>query len=74
MIKVFCPICETNIELKEGTKEGKRFSCPTCFAQLGLRKIKGEYKAVCALCKDPQMDCRNCDERERTRVEKDLIS
>ena len=74
MIKVKCPICDTEIEFKEGTKNGTRYSCPTCFAQLSLRKVGGQYKAACALCKKVNMDCKTCDERERTRVEKDLIS
>jgi hypothetical protein len=41
MIKVTCPICESNLELKDGTKTNTRFSCSTCFAQLSL-KIEGK--------------------------------
>jgi hypothetical protein len=40
-----------------------------------VMKIAGEHKAVCAFCKNPKNHvCSNCDEREQTRTEKDLIS
>lgn len=71
---VKCPICETNIELKDSTKERTRFSCPVCFAQLALSRSNGKSRAICALCKKPNPECSSCDEREQTRVEKDLIS
>lgn len=73
MIQVNCNICDTRIELPDGTAEGKRFTCPTCFAQLSLKKLKGKLVAACAMCKKIVMECEVCDEREAIRVEKDLI-
>lgn len=73
MIKVQCPVCESPNELKDNHKEGQRFSCGTCFAQLTIRKIKGKLVAVCALCKKSDMECKVCDERESRRIENDLI-
>lgn len=73
MIEVSCPICENMNELKPDTKEGARFSCQTCFAQLALKKAGSKFRAVCALCKKANMDCATCDELEMKRAEKDLI-
>ena len=73
MTKVTCPVCETKFEISQSVKPGGRFSCPHCFAQLALRKIGKEHKAVCAICKSPTMDCKSCDELEIRRTEKDLI-
>ncbi len=68
-----CPICEHPIQIPETEKERTRITCPHCFAQLGLRKHKGEWILGCAFCKEPTFDPGDCDECERRHEKKKLI-
>ena len=64
-----CPVCENQIELTEGAKEGKRITCPHCFAQLAWHKHKGKFFLACPTCREEIFDPMNCEECER-RIEK----
>jgi hypothetical protein len=64
-----CPVCENPIELTEGAKEGKRVTCPNCFAQLAWHKHKGKFFLACPTCKEAAFDPMNCEECDR-RIEK----
>ena len=54
-LSIKCTVCEHPIELKEGTSDGERVTCPNCFAQLIVRLDMGRKKLICALCSDPSI-------------------
>ena len=68
-----CPICENDIEIPDKTEPGKRITCPTCFAQLGLFKHGGVQILGCAICKDPVFDPESCAQCERRREKKKIL-
>lgn len=71
--KLNCPVCENEIEISEGAKEGKRLTCQNCFAQLALYKYKGKKLLACAFCKEPLFDPEQCEGCERRREKKKII-
>lgn len=73
MIRLNCPVCEHKIELADSVKDGKRITCPNCFAQLGLFKTKKQIILGCAVCKEPVFDPSLCGECERHREKKRAI-
>ncbi len=71
--KLECPICENEIEIPEGAKEGTRLTCQTCFAQLALYLHGGEKVLGCAFCKEEIFDPDQCAECERRREKKKIL-
>lgn len=65
-----CPICEAQIEIPAGPREGKRITCPNCYAQLGIHRHKGKWVLGCAICKEPVFDPSLCEECERRHEKK----
>lgn len=72
-MKLTCNICEGKIDVPENTKSGTRITCPHCFAQLGIYKVKGELVVGCALCKEAVFDPTSCGECERRREKRTII-
>jgi len=70
MAKVKCSVCEHELNLPDETKEGERFSCPNCFAQLALRIVNGKKVARCAVCNKEVLECSEDCERRLTEREK----
>lgn len=69
--KFKCPVCEHEIQLQEGTKDGDRITCPNCFAQLAIKIEEGRKKLKCALCANPKLaDCKPDCERRQTEIER----
>lgn len=68
-----CNICETTIDIPNKAKSGERITCPNCFAQLALYKIKGKFVLGCAICKEVVFDPDNCARCERNRERKALL-
>lgn len=68
-----CNICEGDIDVPDDTKPGTRITCPHCFSQLGLYKVKSKFVVGCALCKEPVFDPTACGECERRREKKSII-
>lgn len=70
MHKVKCSVCESPLELPDDIKEGDRFTCTNCFAQLALKIINGKMQARCAVCRKEVLECpQDCEtkfsEREK---------
>ncbi|MFA4966852.1 MAG: hypothetical protein WC624_01365 [Candidatus Margulisiibacteriota bacterium] len=64
MTKLKCTVCEHEIDLPDNTKEGARFTCPNCFAQLSLQIINGKKVARCAVCNKELKECGvDCERR-----------
>ncbi len=72
-MKLTCNVCEIQIEIPDKAKPGMRVTCPNCFAQLGLYKVKNEYYLGCALCKDVVFDPTACSKCERNREKKTIL-
>jgi len=70
MHKVKCTVCEHEIELPENIKEGDRFTCSNCFAQLALKIIQGRMEARCAVCPIDVLECPEDCERKFAEREK----
>jgi len=70
MHKLKCTVCEHEIELPETVKEGDRFTCPNCFAQLALKIAHGRLVARCAVCQKESLDCPMDCERKYSEREK----
>jgi len=70
MYKVHCNICSFEIELPKSTKEGDRFTCPNCFAQLSLSIKDGKPKAKCAVCQKGFIECGEDCERKLSEKER----
>ena len=68
-----CNICEYKIDVPDGTKPGARFTCPNCFAQLGLYKVRGQFVLGCAICKEAVFDPNACAMCERNRERKAIL-
>jgi len=68
-----CNICEWKIDIPEKAKPGDRITCPNCFAQLGLYKVRGQFVLGCAMCKEPAFDPANCEDCERRREKRSLL-
>jgi len=68
-----CNICENKIEISSKAKPGDRLTCPNCFAQLGLYKVKGQFFLGCAICKEAVFDPNACARCERYREKKALL-
>jgi len=68
--KVSCTVCDFPIELSESTKEGDRFTCPNCFAQLAFRIEAGKMVALCAMCNKTLRECGDDCERKLNEREK----
>jgi primosomal protein N' len=71
--KLSCPVCENEIEIPEGAKEGSRLTCQNCFAQLALYHHGGEKLLGCAFCKEPVFDPEKCADCERRHEKKKII-
>ena len=69
-----CPICESNFDVADNTKPGQRLSCPTCSAQLALRKHRGKLVLTCPTCKEEIFDPQNCEECETKREKQRLLN
>ncbi len=72
-MRLKCNVCETEIEIPNNAKQGLRITCPNCFAQLGLYKIKGGFFLGCAICKDVIFDPNACARCERNREKKAIL-
>jgi len=72
-MKLQCNICETKIEIPANAKHGDRITCPNCFAQLGLYRVKGKLYIGCAICKESVFDPAGCEACERRREKKLII-
>jgi uncharacterized protein (DUF983 family) len=70
MTKLKCTVCEHEIELPDSTKEGYRFTCPNCFAQLSLKIFNGKKVARCAVCNKDVAECTADCERRFSEREK----
>ena len=72
-MKLQCNVCETMVEIPKNAKTGDRITCPNCFAQLGLYKVKDKFFLGCAICKDAVFDPSACGECERRREKKAIL-
>jgi primosomal protein N' len=72
-MKLPCNVCETKIEIPDKAKPGLRITCPNCFAQLGLYKIKNDFFLGCAMCKEAVFDPNGCARCERNREKKTIL-
>ena len=70
MTKLKCTVCEHELDLPEGLKEGDRFTCPNCFAQLALHIFNGKKVARCAVCTKELKECGDDCERRLAEREK----
>ena len=70
MANVKCTVCEHVIDLPDEAKEGERFTCPNCFAQLVLRIANGKKVARCAVCNKELKECGSDCERKIVEREK----
>lgn len=70
MHKLKCTVCDFPIELPDATKEGDRFTCPNCFAQLVFRIDAGKMVARCAVCNKTLRECGEDCERKLNEREK----
>ena len=73
VMNLLCNICEYKIDIPDGTKSGVRITCPNCFAQLGLYKVRGKFVLGCAICKESVFDPDGCAKCERNRERKALL-
>jgi len=55
-MKLKCNVCEHEIEVS-GMKEGRRLTCPNCFAQLAVNIINGKKVLRCAICRKGEIEC-----------------
>jgi hypothetical protein len=74
MKSFICPICDNRIELPDTAKAKERTTCPTCFAQLALHKVRGKLILGCAICNEPEFDPANCGDCETRREKKKLYT
>jgi hypothetical protein len=72
-MKLKCHVCEGEVEVQDNSKPGTRVTCPQCFAQLGLYRVKGKFVLGCAICKEPVFDPNACARCERNREKKTLL-
>jgi hypothetical protein len=72
-MKLPCNVCETKLDIPEGSKPGMRLTCTNCFAQLGLYKVKGQFFLGCAMCKEAVFDPNACARCERNREKKAIL-
>ncbi len=70
MSEIKCNVCEHKITLPPDIKEGGRFTCPKCFAQLALGIEKGKKVAKCAVCTKNVLECSPDCERKLFEKEK----
>jgi hypothetical protein len=70
MPKLKCTVCDHDIDLPDEAKDGERFSCPNCFAQLSLKIINGKKVARCAVCSREMLECSEDCERRLSEREK----
>jgi hypothetical protein len=70
MFKVKCNVCQAENDLPENTKDGDRFTCHNCFAQLAFSIKDGKPLARCAVCLMGRIECGSDCERRLTEKEK----
>lgn len=71
MARLVCPICEHANKISSSAKEGERFTCFNCNAQLRLEIREGRKILRCAFCKKDMIECgSDCETRifEREKI------